>query len=163
MPTTLWGLPVHPLVVHLVVFLIPLVVVAALVVALWPRARKAAGPWVLGLATLGVVSVPMATSSGEGLEKKVPRTALVEHHAELADGLLPLVAGLWLGLAALVAVAWYARRAASAPRWATLVTVAAAVLTVGASAAAGVQVVRIGHSGAKAVWHDVGSGQASGR
>ncbi|RFU39583.1 hypothetical protein DZF91_21605 [Actinomadura logoneensis] len=163
MPTTLWGLPVHPLVVHLVVFLIPLVVLAALVVAVWPRARKVAAPWVLGLATLGVVSVPMATSSGEGLEKKVPHTALVEHHAELADGLLPLVAGLWLTLAVIVAVAWYSRRAAAAPRWAAAVTVVAAVLTVGASVGTAVQVVRIGHSGAKAVWHDVGTERATGR
>ncbi|MEV5573238.1 DUF2231 domain-containing protein [Spirillospora sp. NPDC052269] len=156
MPATVWGLPVHPLVVHLVVFLIPLVTVAALVVAVWPRARKVAAPWVLGLATIGVVSVPMATSSGEGLEKRVPHSALVEKHAELADGLLPLVAGVWLALAVIVAVAWYSRRATSAPRWATAVTVVAAVLTVGAAAATGVQVVRIGHSGAKAVWHDVG-------
>ncbi|WP_034485729.1 DUF2231 domain-containing protein [Actinomadura oligospora] len=163
MPATVWGLPVHPLIVHLVVFLVPLVALAALVVAVWPRARRVAAPWALGLATAGVVSVPMATSSGEGLEKRVPHTALVERHAELADGLLPLVAGVWLALAVIVAVAWYSRRGtdagsggAGAARWTTVVTVAAAVAAVGASVATGVQVVRIGHSGAKAVWHDVG-------
>lgn len=156
MPTTAWGLPVHPLVVHLVVVLVPLVVVAAVVVAVWPRARKVAAPWVLGLATLAVASVPMATSSGEGLEKKVPHSALVEHHAELADGLLPLVAGVWIALAIMVGTAWLSRRGESVPRWATVVTVVAAVLTIVSSAAAGVQVVRIGHSGAKAAWHDVG-------
>ncbi|MFB4298547.1 hypothetical protein [Actinomadura sp. NTSP31] len=42
-----------------------------------------------------------------------------------------------------------------APRWAAAVTVAAAVVTVGGAAASGVQVVRIRHSGADAVWHDV--------
>ncbi|MFC4909698.1 DUF2231 domain-containing protein [Actinomadura gamaensis] len=155
MPSSVWGLPVHPLVVHLVVFLIPLVVLASLVVAVWPRARRVAAPWVLAVATLGVLSVPLATSSGERLEHQVPHSALVERHAELADGLLPLVAGLWLALAIMVAVAWHVRRRPTAPRWAAAVTVIAAVLTVGTSAAAGVQVVRIGHSGAKAVWHNV--------
>lgn len=156
MPSTLWGLPTHPLVVHLVVFLVPLTVVATLVVALWPRARRAAAPWALALATAAVISVPMATSSGENLEQRVPHNALVERHAELADMLLPLAGAMWLGLAVLTGVGWYTRRQpASAPRWAGAVTVAAAVLAVGGAAASGVQVVRIGHSGANAVWHDV--------
>ncbi|MFB4298566.1 DUF2231 domain-containing protein [Actinomadura sp. NTSP31] len=156
MPSTLWGLPTHPLVVHLVVFLIPLTVAATLGVALWPRARKVAAPWVLALATAAVISVPMATSSGENLEERVPHSALVERHAELADTLLPLAAAMWLGLAVLTGVGWYTRRrSATAPRWAGAVTVAAAVLAVGGAAASGVQVVQIGHSGANAVWHGV--------
>lgn len=156
MPSTLWGLPTHPLVVHLVVFLVPLTVVATLVVALWPRARRVAAPWVLALATAAVISVPMATSSGENLEQQVPHSALVERHAELADMLLPLAGAMWLGLAVLTGVGLYARRKpAAAPRWAGVATVAAAVLAVGGAAASGVQVVRIGHSGADAVWHDV--------
>ncbi|GAA0285978.1 hypothetical protein GCM10009527_097330 [Actinomadura nitritigenes] len=156
MPSTLWGLPTHPLVVHLVVFLVPLTVAATLVVALWPRARRVAAPWVLAVATVAVISVPMATSSGENLESRVPHSALVERHAELADMLLPLAGVMWLGLAVMTGVGWYARReSAAAPRWAGAVTVAAAVLAIGGAAASGVQVVRIGHSGANAVWHDV--------
>ncbi|GAA2128592.1 DUF2231 domain-containing protein [Actinomadura napierensis] len=160
MPSTLWGLPAHPLVVHLVVFLVPLAVVATLVVALWPRARRVSAPWVLAVTTVAVLSIPLATSSGENLEHQVPHSALVERHAELADMLLPLAGAMWLGLAVLTGVGWYARRQpAAAPRWAGAVTVAAAVLAVGGAVASGVQVARIGHSGADAVWHDVAAHQ----
>src|SRR4051794_22996455 len=105
MPSTLWGLPAHPLIVHLVVFLVPVAVVATLVVALWPRARRVAAPWVLAVATAAVISIPLATSSGENLEHQVPHSALVERHAELADMLLPLAGAMWLGLAVLTGVA----------------------------------------------------------
>ncbi|MFC4048380.1 DUF2231 domain-containing protein [Actinomadura syzygii] len=158
MPNTVWGLPVHPLIVHIVVFLVPLTVLAALTVALWPRARRLLAPWVLGLATVAVVTIPLATESGEHLEAQVPRSSLVEEHAELADTLLPLAAALWGALAVIVAVGLYVRRNADRPeRWANAVTLVAVVLTVGLAASTGVQVIRIGHSGANAVWHDVGS------
>ncbi|WP_141580117.1 DUF2231 domain-containing protein [Actinomadura sp. WMMA1423] len=163
MPETLFGLPAHPLVVHVVVFLVPLTVLAALLAALWPKVRRLLGPWILGVATIAVITIPLATESGEHLEEQVPRSSLVEEHAELGDTLLPLVAGLWVALALLVAVGVYARRNTDRPpRWTKAVTLVAAVLTVGAAVATGVQVARIGHSGAKAVWHDVGSGGGGG-
>ncbi|MFB4298541.1 hypothetical protein [Actinomadura sp. NTSP31] len=86
----------------------------------------------------------------------------MERHAELADTLLPLAGAMWLGLAVLAGVGWYARREhASAPRWAGVVTVAAAVLAVGGATASAVQVVRIGHSDADAVWHGVAAHRAA--
>jgi hypothetical protein len=58
------------------------------------------------------------------------------------------------------AVARRSDGAAPAPVWAARwVTVAVAVVTVVAASGAVVQVVRIGHSGAKASWSDVGSSQ----
>lgn len=158
MPTTVWGLPAHPLIVHVVVFLVPLTVLAAMTTALWPRARRLLAPWVLGLATVTVLVIPLATESGEHLEDQVARSSLVEEHAELGDTLLPLVAALWLALALMVAVGLYVRRTADRPpSWTKAVTMVAIVLTVGAAAGTGVQVVRIGHSGAQAVWHDTGT------
>ncbi|WP_339155652.1 DUF2231 domain-containing protein [Actinomadura luteofluorescens] len=160
MPDTLWGLPVHPLIVHLVVFLVPLTVLAALVVAVWPKARRLLAPWVLGVATIALITIPLATESGEHLEEQVSRSSLVEEHAELGDTLLPLMAALWVVLAIIVAVDFYIRRKTDGPpSWTRVVMPVAMVLTVGASAVTGVQVVRIGHSGAKAVWSDVGTGQ----
>ncbi|GGQ35719.1 putative membrane protein [Actinomadura coerulea] len=160
MPDTAWGLPVHPLIVHLVVFLVPLTVLAALLVALWSKARRAFAPWVLGLATIALISIPVATQSGEHLEEQVPRSSLVEEHAELGDTLLPLVAALWVALAVIVAVGLYLRRKTDRPpNWTKAVTLVAVVVAIGAAVVSGVQVVRIGHSGAKAVWSDVGKGQ----
>lgn len=123
-----------------------------------PKARRLLAPWVLGLATIAVLTIPLATESGEHLEDQVARSSLVEEHAELGGTLLPLAAVLWAALALMTAVGLYVRRTADRPpRWTKAVTMAAIVLTVGAAAGTGVQVLRIGHSGARAVWHNVGT------
>jgi hypothetical protein len=151
--STIMGLPAHPLVIHAVVVLIPLAAFGAIVVAVWPAARERYASLVLGVATLALLSVPLATHTGELLEAHVKRTALVERHTEMADGLLPFAGLLWLGLAVLVFVRWYSGR--RTVQWGRYLTVAAAVVAVVGAVASGVQVVRIGHSGASAAWHGV--------
>src|SRR5512139_319750 len=101
---TFLGVPMHPLVVHAAVVFVPLAALAGLLIALWPAARAKFAPVALAIATVALVSIPLATESGEALEDRVGESKLVETHAELADTLLPIVAGLWLGLAVLVAV-----------------------------------------------------------
>jgi hypothetical protein len=116
---------------------------------------------------LAVVLVPLSTSSGEQLEHEVPHTALIERHAELADGLLPWVLGL-LVVAVLLAVRdVMAREGPSRVRVpegaaTTVATALTRPLVLGLLAVFVVvgttqQVVRIGHSGAKASWNDVAS------
>ena len=159
--STIFGLPAHPLVVHAVVVLVPLAALSALVVAVWPAARARYAPLALGIATLALISVPLATHTGEQLEPHVQPSALVEHHTEMADGLLPFMALLWLGLVAMIV----ARRLnSSGVTWSKYLVGAAAVLAVAGSIASGVQVVRIGDSGARAAWHGVAtsSGNVSG-
>ncbi len=154
---TIFGLPVHPLIVHATVVVVPTAAVAVLLAGLWPRFRAWAGWAPLGLALLAVVLTPLSTSSGESLEARVGRSAAVEKHAHLADGLLPWVIGL---VVAAALIAFLARRTtrdggrASAPTW---LPVAAAVLAVLAAAGTAQQVVRIGHSGAEASWSKVGA------
>ena len=63
--STIFGLPAHPLVVHAVVVLVPLSALAGLVVAVWPAARERYAPVALGIATLALISVPLATHTGE--------------------------------------------------------------------------------------------------
>lgn len=158
MPSTIFGLPAHPLVVHAVVVLVPLAALSALVVAVWPAARARYLPLALGIATLALISVPIATNTGGQLEKHVRPSALVEQHTGMADGLLPFMAVLWAGLAALVV----ARRMGAG--WSRYLVVAAAVVAVAGAIASGVQIVRIGDSGARAAWHGVAtsSGSVSG-
>jgi hypothetical protein len=87
----------------------------------------------------------------------MPPTALIEEHAHLADGLLPFVIALAVG--ALGMYYWQYRTrpghssTALVPRW--LVAVIMVVALAGAVGTT-VQVVRIGHSGAKAAWSSVG-------
>lgn len=158
--STIFGLPAHPLVVHAVVVLVPLAALSGVVVAVWPAARARYAPLALAVATLALISVPLATSTGENLESHVRSNALVEKHTEMADGLLPFVALLWLALAALVAV----RVLWSNRDWARFLIGAAVIVAVVGAVASGVQVARIGDSGARAAWHGVATspGRASG-
>ena len=164
---TIFGLPIHPLVVHATVVVVPLAAVLVLLSALWPAARARLGIVTPLVALAALVLVPLSTQSGENLEQRVPASALVEKHAELGDGLLVWVLGL-----AVAAVACYliprrrgarslsaaaaptSHRTAAGPRWLAPVVIALMVVT---SVGTIVQVVRIGHSGAQAAWHQVGS------
>lgn len=150
------GLPAHPLVVHGAVVLVPLAALAGLAV-LWPAGRAKIAPAALALATLAGVFVFVSLETGETLERQVPETDLVETHAELGETLLPIVTGLWLGLAIIVGLAWYvARHQEAAGRTAVRAAgVVALVIVVLTAVGSTVQVGRIGHSGAKAVWHGV--------
>ena len=153
------GIPAHPLIVHAVVVLVPLTAVGAVLVAVWPWARSHVGWLVAAGAVLDVALVPLATASGESLEERVPETALAEKHAEMGGQLTPWVIALAVGVVAVMVLARTVARSTGAhPAWAApwLAMVVAGVTIVAASGAM-VQVVRIGHSGAKASWSDVGS------
>jgi hypothetical protein len=156
------GLPAHALLVHLVVVLVP--VAAAMVVcsAVWPAARRRLGAATPVVAFVGLASVPLATHAGEWLEARVPSTPLVRRHTELGDSLLPwvvvlflLAAGLWLLHRLATPDEDGARGGSLSLRGRTIpaaVLVVVAVLSVIAAVGSVVQVVRIGESGAKAVW-----------
>ncbi|MER8011257.1 MULTISPECIES: DUF2231 domain-containing protein [unclassified Streptomyces] len=156
------GLPAHVLLVHFVVVLVPLTALAVVASALWPAVARRMGVALPVLALVTLASVPLTTSAGEWLEEHVGSNALVRRHAELGDGLLPWALGLFV-LAA--AVWWTTRRTPSEQtgnRSASLIRIAAAVLSVAVAAGAVVDVYRIGDSGAKAAWHDGYSKTATG-
>src|SRR5690348_1588902 len=109
MPNDLNGLPLHPLVVHATVVIIPLAAASVILAALWPRFRAWAGPLPVTLALVGLVLVPLSTSTGETLERHTARSALLERHTHLADGLLPWMIGLFAISAVAYAVQWRTR------------------------------------------------------
>ncbi|MDC2960784.1 hypothetical protein PO587_40805 [Streptomyces gilvifuscus] len=156
------GLPAHVLLVHFVVVLVPLTALAVVASAVWPAVARRMGVVLPALALVTLASVPLTTSAGEWLEEHVGSNALVRRHAELGDGLLPWALGLFV-LAA--AVWWTTRRTPSEQtgnRSASVIRIAAAVLSVAVAAGAIVDVYRIGDSGAKAAWHDGYSKTATG-
>ncbi|NYD42246.1 DUF2231 domain-containing protein [Nocardioides panaciterrulae] len=166
------GLPVHTLVVHAVVVLVPLTALGTIALAVRPRWRHHYGPVVVGLGVLSVIFIPIATSSGEALEKRVGNPG---EHAELGDQLIWFVIPLVVLAAALV---WMDRRAAiaTATGTATGTSVAGssaagssatalkvvAVLAVVAALATSVQVYRVGDSGARAAWGSQVQASSSG-
>jgi len=148
---TLFGLPAHPLLVHIPVVLIPLALVGAL--GLWWA------PWRerFGLATAVVLVVAgiftqLAISSGQTLRQTLDNdTALVRAHVQIAEDIRPW---LLLFFLALVAFLWLERRRrAEGPvsmRNPLLAGTLVATIAFGAISVYWVQ--RIGHTGAKAVW-----------
>ena len=154
---TVLGLPVHPLIVHATVVIVPTAALAVALYAVWPRFRAWARFGPLALAAAAVVLTPLSTSSGESLEHRVGGSAAIEQHSHLADLLIWWVAPL----AVLAAVLWWWHRAERPARPGRSLALVAAVLPVVVAVGTLVQVVLIGHTGAEAAWSDVGSAAAS--
>ena len=182
----LFGLPAHPLLVHLPVVLIPLATIGSIFVAIKPEWRRRYAIPVAALAAVGAVAVFLAAQSGESLEERVKENDLVEEHAEAGESAEPFVAVygvLAVGLAAADLVdrrrrgggagdpAPAADQGGVATATATRTTTTSAltrvlpilaVVTVLSGAVATYFVYEAGHSGAKATWDDVkpaGSGE----
>lgn len=149
MPETFFGLPVHVLVVHATVITVP--VAASLLIAsvLVPRLRVWAGPLPLLLGIASLALVPLTTASGRNLQRVVGTSPAIDDHAALGEMLIWWV----LGLVAVAAVSYAMRLRDRSPHRMLTLAVAVAGVVVGSGTL--VQVVLIGHSGAKAVWGGV--------
>lgn len=164
---SIFGIPAHPLIVHGVVVLVPLVALGAIAVMVSPRVRSHIGWLVAAGALLNVILVPLAAGSGESLEERVDETALVEIHTEMGEQLTAWVIVLAVGIVAFMLLALLASRRSGdkpAPFWAARwVNLALVAVTIIASCGAIVQVARIGHSGAKATWSDASAASHVGQ
>ena len=161
---TVAGLPVHPLVVHAVVMLIPLAAVGAVLVAIRPAWRRIYGIPTLVLAVAGLACVPIATASGTALaaDHGGHESAALELHMARADAVLPATIVFAVLLAAAVLLGRRADRAAEpessgstlveSRATSTRVALALCVLAAVAGLVATGLVALTGHAGATAVW-----------
>lgn len=136
------GLPLHPLVVHAVVVLLPLAALGTIAIALRPSWRRPYGLLVLAATVAGTAMVPVATESGEKFTEFRGRP---EEHADLGEQLI------WFALPLLVLVIALVMLSRQAEPAQTALNVVAA-LSVVAAVAVSVQVYRIGEAGARATW-----------
>lgn len=143
---TINGIPVHPLVVHAVVVLLPLSVAGTLAIAARPAWRRPYGPLVVAAAVVATALCPVATASGEEFKERVGvNPAVHQGRGELL---------VWFGLALVLttaALVWLDRQPAHRQPGSRVMT-AVAALAVVTALAAGVQVVLVGDSGARAAW-----------
>ena len=101
---TINGIPLHPLVVHAAVVLVPLAALFAIAYAVLPSRRWQTRTPAAVLAVGAAVTVWLASATGDSLKEKLhENTSLIETHEHWA-GLLQ--ASMWV-LAALVLVAWW--------------------------------------------------------
>lgn len=158
---TIFGLPVHPLVVHAVVVLVPMAAAGAVVIALVPRWRATFAWIVVALTAAGTVSAFVAKQAGEALEDRVEDTlidtTLLDTHTDAGETVPLFVLGMLVVLVAFVLYSRARDRAAqrdgaSGPASRDLIgTVLAGVLVL-ASILATFGVIRAGHTGSESVW-----------
>lgn len=142
---TVGGLPAHPLLVHAPLVLIPLVSVSAVVMVASARFSRRFGAAVAVLSALAVVSAAAAKLSGEAWGEQI---GFPQPHAELADPLPVIV----LLQALLVTVLWLLDRGRPTNRTRPLPVWLVSALVLVVSVVAVYWTVRVGHSGAEAVW-----------
>jgi len=144
-PEEVWGLPLHPLVIHAVVVLVPLTAIGAVLMALRPRFTKRFGVIIVIGAIVSTVSAFLAKESGEILA----RTRPVSGEHVMAGDVVPLPV---LGFAVLLTVFWLFDRGVPGNRARPLRLKLLAVAVVAAAVACTYLVVIAGHTGALSVW-----------
>ena len=139
------GLPLHPLLVHGAVVLVPLVAICALVMSYLPSFSRRHGKIILGLAIIAQISVFLAKISGEAFEDILNKN--VEKHAELGE-IAPFVT---ITMVVLIYLRWRMDRSGST-FGSVLIRRLTSVALVVASLTSIVFIFLVGHSGAESVW-----------
>lgn len=157
MPTRILGLPAHPLIIHAAVVLIPLLVVGAIVFAVWPAVRGRID-WAVGaLAVVAPLVATAAVLSGNNLRQQVvgastttPLAVKILRHEAYGHDTLWFTIALGVVTLAVVGYSWQLKRVGGSEI--ALVRVGSAVVTVVLAAVVGYYVYRTGDSGARMVW-----------
>jgi|tagenome__1003787_1003787.scaffolds.fasta_scaffold20967417_3 uncharacterized membrane protein len=149
MPDAIGDVPLHPLVVHLLVALIPLAAIGVFLIAIVPKWRTRFGSLVFIAALIAAGLTPVATQSGENLSDVVRESDVLKRHEDLGQTVLWGV----IPLAVVSLLLWWIgardERGRSVPHWLSFsIALIGVIVAVGAM----VQIVLVGHSGAKAVW-----------
>lgn len=145
-------LPLHPLLVHFTVVIIPLAALCVVLSAVWPAARRRLGIVTPLVALAALIAVPITIEAGEWLLERVETTDDIARHESLADVMLPWA----IAMCAVAVVQWlwyrFGTKSGRTLRLAATIVlaVAAAVVAVGSI----VTIVQIGETGARSVWSE---------
>jgi uncharacterized membrane protein len=153
----LFGLPAHPLLVHLPVVLVPIAALLAVVFAFRPAWLDRFGWGLVAVSGVGALGAILAAGSGEALEETVKETAALEEHAEMGEVAQTVAIIFFCVVLAVVVLRYFAKRnSGSAKVWTLISSKAGAIMIAAAlvvsAAAATYTIVEAGHQGAKATW-----------
>ncbi|CAB4645434.1 unannotated protein [freshwater metagenome] len=139
------GLPLHPLVIHASIVLIPLVAIGALVMSYLPSFSRRYGKLILFIALFAQLSLFLAKVTGEAFEEILDKD--MGNHAELGE-IAPFIT---LPMVALIYLRWRLDRSGATVGsvWVRRLTSLALIV---ASLASIAVIVLVGHSGAESVW-----------
>lgn len=147
---TILGLPLHPLIVHLVVVFVPLAAIGGVVVSLWTWARDRYGWLVLAAGSVALVSTIVARQTGfQFYDSFKQHSPAMDRHMQIASPLVWWTIGLFVGEVALMAGWLMTRRGMTRAK---IVHWAGVVITVVFALISLVVVLQAGHAGATAVW-----------
>ena len=140
------GLPIHPLISHAVVVIVPLAAIGALILTFIPKWRTAYSPLVLIAVLLSPISAFIATQSGEALSERV---GLPKSHSTLGERLSFVVLAFAIVFSIWFAIERSERVRTKVPKilqqvinvFVPILAIASLILT-----------FLVGHSGAEATW-----------
>jgi hypothetical protein len=159
----IFGLPAHPLLVHVPVALIPLCAVGAILMVVSASWRQRIGWVVVVLAGVTVAASQLAAGSGEAFEEALDdRSQLIRRHAELGETFVWFAIAFFVALLAMMIWDTLQRRRKAKGTEETglkettgrTVALVLSVVVVVAAVGATYRVYQVGHSGAEAVWSE---------
>jgi hypothetical protein len=155
-----FGLPAHPLLLHVPVILDPILAIACLVLAFRPALRARHGLVLAVFALVSLLSTVLAAGAGQAFYDRRPFVQhVLREHRQAGETLRLAMFALTAAVLVLVALDWMRRTDRGPERMrsgtvATGLSVVVAVLGIGC----GFLTVRAGHLGAKATWARDGRG-----
>jgi hypothetical protein len=158
---TIGGIPAHPLLIHAAVIFIPLLIVAAIVYAIWPRVRGKIWWAVVALAIIGPFCALFARLSGQNLRQHLINTGvgqgalLTKINQHMSYGTNTLWWTIALGVVTLVVVGYLWRAVPAGGTESLAVRAAGVVVTVALGAVTGYYVFKTGDTGAHIVWQGI--------
>ena len=149
----LFGLPAHPLLVHVTIVLIPLAAITA-IISIHKKYRREMLLVTAVMAVIGAAFLFLAAGAGESLQHDLPRSRAIHEHAESGEKSQgPTAVFAFVAVGAVLSLEASRRkfvyRGKTLPKWAATAFLA---LTVVGGVASTVAVSQAGHSGAKSVW-----------
>jgi glycine/D-amino acid oxidase-like deaminating enzyme len=165
---TLFGLPAHPLLVHIPIVLLPLAALGVIVMLIKPAWHRRYRWVVLGMGIAGAFGATLAAQAGEELERRIiavegrAAASRWHHHAELGETSRNVALLFLIVLLVFVFLPWWHERRirqtgedAMAPSHKLrLLTIIVSTLTALTAVGTVVTVVQAGHTGSKSVWED---------